>query len=282
MKTHLAGIVPVATKNLGFNMEWHDSLMPIAPNYHAIERAVLEAAVAGCKTIWIVANDDTTPLLRHRMGDFIQDPVYLRRRNRFPSEQRRPVPIFYVPTATKHWNKMGCLPWNILWGAKKAHSIASDISKWMAPIRYYVSFPYSVYDPLQLRDHRLAIAKDHNFVLTHNGRSFLTIDLLGFTFNNSHLVEVEKIFKEVEHSLLLGDELANEESYYEENFGLDNTFGETIIEGDEELELNWWHPIDSWDRYCVYLASEERKQVWHPGQLVLSYREWNPVGVDDE
>jgi hypothetical protein len=70
MTTHLAGIVPVVTKQMDFQLDWHDCLMPIAPNFYAIERAVLECAYAGCKTIWIVANDDTTPLVRHRIGDF--------------------------------------------------------------------------------------------------------------------------------------------------------------------------------------------------------------------
>tara|TARA_R110002020_G_scaffold463852_1_gene684121 strand:+ start:1514 stop:2362 length:849 start_codon:yes stop_codon:yes gene_type:complete len=282
MIPHIAGIVPVATKDLGFQMEWHDSLMPIAPNYHAVERAVLEAAIAGCKTIWIVANDDTTPLLRHRMGDFIHDPTYLRRMNRFPKQERRQVPIFYVPTATKHWNKMGCLPWNILWGAEKAHAISSSISKWTAPNRYYVSFPYSVYDPSELRPERPSIAKEQNFMLTYKGKSFLTGEMLGFTFDNAQRKKAVEIFKDTECSLLLGDKLENEEIFYETHFGLDNVFGKTIIDIEDELELNWWYPIDSWDRYCVYLSSEERKEVRHPGQLVISYREWNPVGVDDE
>ena len=75
MSNHVVGIVPLVTEPMDFNLDWHDSLMPIAPNYYAVERAVLECAYAGCKTIWIVANDDTTPLIRHRLGDYIQDPV---------------------------------------------------------------------------------------------------------------------------------------------------------------------------------------------------------------
>ena len=86
MSLHLAGIVPVVTKSMNFQLDWHDCLMPIAPNFYAIERAVLECAYAGCNTIWIVANDDTTPLVRHRIGDFIQDPIWLKRKSKFPSQ----------------------------------------------------------------------------------------------------------------------------------------------------------------------------------------------------
>lgn len=44
MSLHLAGIVPVVTKPMDFQLDWHDCLMPIAPNFYAIERAVLECA----------------------------------------------------------------------------------------------------------------------------------------------------------------------------------------------------------------------------------------------
>ena len=48
---HLAGIVPVAGQDLGFGFPWHDSLMPIAQDYLAVEHAVLSCAYAGCETI---------------------------------------------------------------------------------------------------------------------------------------------------------------------------------------------------------------------------------------
>ena len=33
---HLAGIVPVAGQPMDFNFPWHDSCMPIAPDYLAV------------------------------------------------------------------------------------------------------------------------------------------------------------------------------------------------------------------------------------------------------
>ena len=54
----LAGIIPVAGQPLDFNMSWSDCLMPIAPNYTAVEASVVECAMAGCETIWIVCNDE--------------------------------------------------------------------------------------------------------------------------------------------------------------------------------------------------------------------------------
>ena len=82
---HLAGIIPVHGQEFDFGFDWHDTLMPIAPNYTAVERAVVECAYAGCSTIWIVVSDEMEPLIRYRIGDYVQDPVYLYRNfDKFP------------------------------------------------------------------------------------------------------------------------------------------------------------------------------------------------------
>jgi hypothetical protein len=72
---HLAGIVPVTGAPLDFNLPWHDSLIPVAQDYLAIEHAVYECACAGVNTIWVVCKEGTTPLIRHRLGDWVHDPV---------------------------------------------------------------------------------------------------------------------------------------------------------------------------------------------------------------
>lgn len=282
MTLHLAGIVPIVNKPLDFRLDWHDCLMPIAPNFYAIERAVLECAYAGCKTIWIIANDDTTPLVRHRIGDFVQDPVWLGRKSKFPSQQRRPIPVFYVPMPTKHENKKNCISWTALYGAKTSLEIGDSISKWISPDRFYVSFPYSVYQTEILRPVRADISKDTNFALNYEGRSFKTNDMLGFTFNKEQMTKIMAMFRETENSFLLGDNLLNEETFFEDNFTLDKTFGCAIIDIDEGLSVPWYYPIDSWDAYCKYMAFDDKSSIRHPGRLVMSYREWNPVGVDNE
>ena len=88
MKKHLAGIIPVSGIKSDFGMPWHASLMPIGPNYLAVERAVAECAYAGCDTIWIVCADDVTPLIRYQVGEKIQDydPWLLREHRKDLSE----------------------------------------------------------------------------------------------------------------------------------------------------------------------------------------------------
>ena len=256
MSTHVVGIVPLVTEPMDFNMDWHDSLMPIAPNYYAVERAVLECAYAGCKTIWIVANDDTTPLIRHRLGDYIQDPVWLRRQARFPSSKRTLIPIFYVPSPPQHNNKEFCISWTIIRGASVATDVGGGISKWIKPSAFYVAFP-------------------------HGDKSFKTNDMLGFTFNSKQLQEIQDRFRKTENSLLLGQELDNEKEYFRDKFSLDNIF-KCVIMYREGEEIPWHYQIDSWDLYCKFLSSKEKSEMRHPGKLVISYRELNPIGVDDD
>lgn len=282
MRFHLAGVIPVITKPMGFQMDWDDCIMPLAPNFYAIERAVLEAAYAGCETIWVIANDDTSPLVRSRMGDYVQDPVWIGRKSRFPSEDRRPIPIFYVPMSSDHDNKKHCISWTILYGAKRAFDVGNGVSKWVAPTRFWVSFPHGVYQPKELRPVRKQISKDQNFRVTYNERSFATGDLLSFTFNRAQMQEAINLFKETDKSLLWRDDLENEESFYEEEFSLDKVFGRVIIDNEERLEVPWFYQVDSWDSYCEFLGSEHRKELKHPGRLIISYREFNPVGEDNE
>ena len=224
MNRHLVGVVPIVTEPMDYNLDRHDCLMPIAPNYYAIERAVLECAYAGCKTIWIVANDNVTTLVRHRLGDYIQDPVWLGRKCRFPSNKRSLIPIFYVPLRAEHDNKEHCISWSIVRGASVANKIGSSISKWLTPSVFYVAFPYAVYPPDILRPHRLEINKQDNFFLTYQDSSVGTGNYLGFTFNLKQLKTIQKEFYKIENSLLLGQELEDEKAYFKNKFSLDKTF----------------------------------------------------------
>ena len=56
-KKNIPGIIPVAGLTSEFGMEWDASLVPISPNYTALEASVYECLNVGCSSIWIVATD---------------------------------------------------------------------------------------------------------------------------------------------------------------------------------------------------------------------------------
>ena len=70
---NMPAIIPVAGMNSEFGMEWDSSLMPVGPNYAALEATIYECLHVGCTSLWIVANDDVAPLLRSRLGEFTTD-----------------------------------------------------------------------------------------------------------------------------------------------------------------------------------------------------------------
>ncbi len=78
---NLVGIIPIAGHDTyDFDQPWPDCMMPIGPSYSLIEAAVVECAWAGCKSIWIVVNDDIGPLIRKTLGDWCGDPVWANRK----------------------------------------------------------------------------------------------------------------------------------------------------------------------------------------------------------
>ena len=47
------------------------------------------------------------------------------------------------------------------------------------------------------------------------------------------------------------------------------------------IEMEWFYDISTWEGYCRYLASEERKGMNRPHSGMLKYRTWKKVGVDE-
>ncbi len=69
MSMHLAGIIPVANLKTDFDIDTPEILLPVNVGFTAIQKSVFECAMAGCETIWIVANDDLAPIVRKVVGE---------------------------------------------------------------------------------------------------------------------------------------------------------------------------------------------------------------------
>lgn len=283
---HLAGIIPVAGLKLDFNFPWHDCLVPISKDYLAIERAALECAYAGCETIWIVCADDMQPLIRYRLGDYVHDPVWVYRHfDREKSHKKKLIPIQYVPIHPRDKNKRDCYGWSILYGAKTADKVSKCISKWLAPDRFYVAFPYGVYPhwtPRQSRD-QFSLRKDKKTLYRFEGKTIIDGEYLGFTFNQDDLKQLIDEVREKSTGLFKNedrDRLSLEERYSYRFFTLDQIFDTMKTDNISYIDLEKYHRIDSWDLYCDYISSEGRTQYPIPRSL-LNANESNPVGVDD-
>jgi hypothetical protein len=286
---HLAGIIPVAGQPLDFNFPWHDCLQPIGKNYLAVERSVLECAFAGCDTIWIVCHDDMQPLIKSRLGDYVQDPVYIFREHDPGNikENHRRIPVYYVPIHPKDRDKRDCLAWSVLHGANTSYRVAIALSKWVVPSRYYVSFPYGIYNPSALRERRDQIASSQPFFVSCDNKTVRDGEYLGFAFGEEeykiyrdHLKKTSTgAYKPAEPGEYPSEKLPLEERYSARFFSLDKVFGIGDTSGANVACVHDYHNIDSWEGLRDYLGSDHR--IYRHNTL-LTGKTFNRIGEDIE
>lgn len=275
---HLAGVVPVSGLKSDFGFPWPSCMQPIANNYLAIERSIVECAYAGCETIWVVCNDDIQPLIKHRIGDYVEDPYYLDKAAyvKFPSTHRRQIPIFYTPIHPKDRDRRDSLGWSVLHGALTSFIVSDKISKWLIPSRYYVSFPFSVYPPWVVKKHRKRISNSQPFYLSNKGRTIADGEYLGFTFDAE---EYKMYLTNIKQACTGGNKsLPTKERWSSRFFKLDKIFNSAIINKETTLEIPWYYRIDTWSGLKEYLASSESDQIKRPSETMLRCSFYNKVG----
>ena len=271
-------------------MPYPDCLLPIAPDYTMIEAAVVEAAFAGCDTIWVICNDDIAPMVRYRVGDFIQDPVHFY--NKFdpkPSLRRKRIPIFWVPVHAKDRYKRDCLSWSILHGAIASLKVASQLSKWLIPEKYYVSFPYGITDPRELRKVRRKIRSKNNFYLSTNGKTVQDNVHTSFTFGKDEFIKYRrnvrkgtgKYTSEVKDERgLPRSKLPLEERWSARFFDLKDVFYGVDISDSYFYETQSFYNLSNWEDYRNYMTSDLARDTQRPTKELFAYREFNRIAQD--
>lgn len=268
---HLAGIIPVSGISSDFGFPWHESLNPISQDYLALERAVIECAYAGCETIWVVCDDDIQPLLKHRVGDYVVDPSSVSQASftKFPNEGKRIVPIFYTPVHPKDRDKRDSLAWNMMHGMLSAFATSSKISRWVIPSRYYVCFPYGVYDPSQLHEHRRLISSTKKAILTYQGNSALSGEVfLGFTMSPEDYKNC--VYHAKKSCTGNNKALPISERWSSKNVGIkDMLKGYSLPKTAVEIEVDWYFSIDNWHNYQYYFLSGKASDINRPSRHVF-------------
>ena len=228
--------------------------MPINQGYTAIQRAVVECAYAGCETIWITLSYGQEPLIREVLGDFVEDPVWFHRSaEKFPKENRKQIPIFYVPVHTKDAGRRDCYSWGIINSAMAAYYTSKKISDWLLPSKYYVAHPYGVYDPSCLREHRKQISKiDTPFYLSYNNKTVSDSMYLGFTFDTQSFVRIRKQFRELE-----SQERKNNPrpARFFKLGAIFNILNPEFVENSKVVELDKYSDISFWNGYVDYMST---------------------------
>lgn len=259
---HLAGIIPIAGQPLGFNMPWHDSLMPIHENYHAIERAVNTAAVAGCNTIWIVMYRESQPIIRKKLGEWVYDPESTWK-NPWPWLQLKRVPVYYVSINAVDRKRRDSIAWSCLYGAKVASHTCKKISKWILPKRFLVVNPYGVISEEQMKNCRRDLRGSQEIVFNWDGKNFKDNLYTPFTFSQKQYEECRIYFRD----RYSGDETMR---HFKE------IFKPLSLEKYKSIDADWFYNIDDWNSYSNFIRSEHNKLCERPKYLV-THKWWGLV-----
>jgi|TARA_R110001583_G_scaffold28213_12_gene100409 hypothetical protein len=265
-RLHLAGIIPLANLKTDFQLAIPEVLLPIGPGFSAIQKSVFECAMAGCNTIWIVANDDLAPIIREIVGDWVYDPVYYHSPAKFSSEQRKEIPIYYVPIHPKDRDRRDSYGWSVLYGIHCAWRVAHNISQWITPDKYYISFPLSTFDVYQVRTWRRAISDPKkNFFFTHK-KSHIKNNLpISFTMTGEDFKLCRRtINKKTTREYLPpspdqqypSQKLPLQNRWSARYFTLQDVFEAVEDKNAHKVELDWHYNISDWGGYRNFLSSE--------------------------
>ena len=264
-RLHLAGIIPIANLKTDFDLLIPEVLLPIAAGFSAIQKSVFECAMAGCNTIWIVANDDLAPVVRDTIGDWVYDPVYYHSPAKYSSEQRKEIPIYYVPIHPKDRDRRDSYGWSVLYGIHCAWRVAHNISQWITPDKYYISFPLSAFDVYQVRTWRREISDPKkNFFFTHN-QSYIKNNLpISFTMTGEDFKLCRRTVNQKTTREYLppspgqqypSQKLPLQDRWSARYFNLEDVFEAIDETNAHKVELDWYDDISSWDGYRNFLSS---------------------------
>mgnify|MGYP003136829685 CR=1 FL=1 len=267
-RLHMAGIVPVANIKTDHVNPLAEVLLPIDNGFSAIQKSVYECALAGCSTIWIVANDDMAPIIRHTVGDWIYDPVYYNRMSKFPSQERKEIPIYYVPIHPKDRDRRDSYGWSVLCGQLTAWHTANKISNWLTPDKYYVSFPLSLFDFSVIRENRKLIRdKKNNFFFIFNNKSIkndlpLSFTMFGEDFKKCRRHINQKTTREflppLPNQSFPSEKLPLKQRWTARHFPLSDVFHSVkMTKKATKIETPWFYNAHQWSGYVDYMKSNK-------------------------
>jgi hypothetical protein len=146
-----------------------------------------------------------------------------------------------------------------------------------------------MYDIKIVRDSRKDISSKRRFYLSKDGQTVRDGAHLGFTFDGADFIKIRRHLRREATGIRpkgnsdLKQSLPIEERWSARHFTLDKIFNCVILEDEDiVIDVPWYHDISSWEGYCGYISSPERKFITKPYKKIIDYKEFNPIGKDNE
>lgn len=264
---NLVGIVPLSGWENNFDFPWPDYLQPLREGFLALERSIYECAYAGCDSIWVVCNDDTAPLVKSRLGDYIMSPRYFEEKDfvKRKDYHEKWIPIYYTAISPKDRDRRDSLGWSILHGSLMSFIISDKMSQWVKPTKYFVSFPFGIYHTGYAKKNRDLIRGPNSCYLINEGETVRDNKLLAFTF----FPEDWKDFKwNIKNKCTGGSKLIPaHERWSSKTFSLSQIFNLDTIKVDKTIEIEEYYDLRSWESLQAYYRSETK--IPRPGKQFM-------------
>ena len=241
---NLAGIIPVAGYATDIDLPWHHVTMPFDKNKVLIQNSVYTCAMAGCRSIWIICNDDIQPLIKSIVGDQIQDPVYkFRSFTKFAGDHKKTIPVFYVPVPIRDRQRRDNIAWSAIYGCLLSNKIFGQLSTYVAPDQFFISWPYAMLDSSAFREHRPSIQKK-SMLFDCGGKNIFTGDFLPVVCNIEEIKKIKKYCYGLQNPYGANQLLSELEPH--------ELFAELRKTEIVEVECNYTR-VASWADYCSLL-----------------------------
>lgn len=224
--------------------------------------------MAGCSSIWVVAERKHIPLLKSVVGSYVEDPVLAQLPVEFKENYRIKIPIWYTSVPVRDIGRRDCYGWSILVGADTAVKLSSSLTRGAIPGKFYVSFYQSIYSPWRLQKNRKIIKSlDKNWYVMNDSKTIKDGAELGFTFFLEDFKRFKKEFREKDQGEWQGTDIKNltrrplEERNTASKLRLDEVFSSAILEGATLHECKKPYYISDWEGYAEYIASSHHYKM---------------------
>ena len=179
------------------------------------------------------------------------------------------------PMTQKDIDRRDSLGWSILHGALSCFYVTRNISSWLEPTKYYVSFPYGIYSPEVLKDNRSLLAGDKSVYISYKGETVRQNRYLGFSFSPQ---DWKQIHYDLKNNCSGGSRsLPFDQRWSSKNFTLDKIFNNDKIIIDSKKEIEWYFNLDSWDNLVDFYKSSYYNEYKVPNTKLMSEKRLNRI-----
>jgi hypothetical protein len=175
------------------------------------------------------------------------------------------------------------LAWSVIHGSLSIFKIADELSRWIVPNKYYVSFPYGYFPSWQLREHRKKISSSKNFYISSGGKTFKDGLYTSFTFAKEEFIEFRKIIRTGTGRFKPGsdwqehDALPIEERWSARFFPIEKVFQPFDLDLASQLQVDNFYNVSSWNEYKKFIYANFDKDIKRPTKTILTRQKFKPI-----